>query len=55
MPPTQVRVEEINGQLAIIGYLKDRPYGVVIFDIEGERIRNIYTVVNPDKLHWLSG
>jgi RNA polymerase sigma-70 factor, ECF subfamily len=54
MPPTHVGIEEINGQLAIVGYLKERPYGVALFDIEGERIRNIYTVVNPDKLHWLA-
>jgi RNA polymerase sigma-70 factor (ECF subfamily) len=49
----QPRIEEINGQPAIVGYVHGRPYGVVLLDIEGERIRNIYAVVNPDKLRWL--
>jgi len=52
-PGVQPRVEEVNGQPAIVGYLDDRPYGVVILDIEGERVRGVYVVVNPDKLHWL--
>lgn len=50
----QPRTEEINGQPAIVGYVDGRPYGVVFLDIEGERIRNIYAVVNPDKLRWVS-
>jgi RNA polymerase sigma-70 factor, ECF subfamily len=50
----QARIEEVNGQPAIVGYLDDgRPYGVVLFDIVGERIQNIYFVVNPDKLRGL--
>ncbi len=49
----QIRIEEINGQPAIVGYLDGRPYGVVLLDLEGERIRNIYAVVNPDKLRWV--
>ncbi len=53
-PDVQVHIAEINGQPAIVGYLDGRPYGVIILDIEGERIRNVYTVVNPDKLSWLS-
>jgi RNA polymerase sigma-70 factor, ECF subfamily len=52
-PGTQARIEEVNGQLAIVGYLDGHPYGVMMFDIEGERIRRIYTVLNPDKLRWL--
>lgn len=51
----QLRTEEVNGQPAIIGYIDGRPYGVIILDIEGERIRNLYAVVNPDKLGWLGG
>ncbi len=50
----QPRIEEINGQPAIVGYVDGRPYGVVFLDIEGERIRNIYAVLNPAKLRWLS-
>src|SRR5262249_31642112 len=49
----QPRTQEINGQQAIVGYVDGRPYGVVFLDIEGERIRNIYAVLNPEKLHWL--
>ncbi len=47
------RVEAINGQPAIVGYMDDRPYGVVLLEIEGEHIRRIYAVVNPDKLCWI--
>jgi len=52
-PRVQPRVEEVNGQLAIVGYLDDYPYGVMILDIAGERVRGVYVVLNPDKLHWL--
>ncbi len=51
---TQGSIEEINGQPAIVGYADGRPVIVVLLDIEGERIRRIYQVVNPDKLRWLS-
>jgi RNA polymerase sigma-70 factor (ECF subfamily) len=54
MPPgTEARIEEINGQPAITGYTDGQPYGVILLDIDGERIRHIYNVQNPDKLHWL--
>jgi RNA polymerase sigma-70 factor, ECF subfamily len=46
----QPRIEAINGRPAIAGYVDDRPYGVVLLDIEGEHIRRIYAVLNPDKL-----
>lgn len=49
----QTYVKEVNGQLTMVGYLDGRPYGIIILDIEGERVRNVYTVVNPDKLRWL--
>jgi RNA polymerase sigma-70 factor (ECF subfamily) len=50
----QTRIEEINGHPAIVGYLNEHPCGVMICEIEGERICQIYAVVNPEKLHWLS-
>ncbi len=50
----QARMEKINGQPAIVGYLDGRPYGVLLLDIEGEHVRRVYVVVNPDKLGWLS-
>lgn len=49
----QIRLEEVNGQLAIVGYLKEVPYVTVLLEFEGEAIRRIYAVFNPDKLHWL--
>lgn len=52
-PEMQTRMEEVNGKPAIIGYLDGHPCGVLMCEIEGERIRQIYAVVNPEKLHWL--
>ena len=51
----QPRIEEINGQPAIVGIVDGRPYSVLVLDLEGERIRAIYTVMNPEKLRWLGG
>ncbi|EFH82612.1 RNA polymerase sigma-70 factor [Ktedonobacter racemifer] len=53
-PEIQARIEEVNGQPAIIGYLHGHPCGVMMCEVEGERICQIYGVVNPEKLHWLS-
>ena len=53
-PGTQGSIEEVNGQPAIVGYVDGRAVIVVLLSIEGERIRSVYQVVNPDKLHWLS-
>lgn len=53
-PGIQGSIEEVNGQPAIVGYVDGRPVIVSLLHIEGERIRSIYQVVNPDKLHWLS-
>jgi RNA polymerase sigma-70 factor (ECF subfamily) len=52
-PEMQTRIEDVNGKPAIIGYLDGHPCGVMICEIEGERISQIYAVVNPEKLHWL--
>jgi hypothetical protein len=41
-------------QEAFLRWMDDRPYGVVLLDIEGEHIRRIYAAVNPDKLRWIS-
>jgi RNA polymerase sigma-70 factor (ECF subfamily) len=53
-PGIQASIEEVNGQPAAVGYVDGRPVIVLLLSLEGERIRNIYQVVNPDKLHWLS-
>src|SRR5712691_6096525 len=50
-PGIQGGIEEVNGQPAIVGYDDGRPVIVLLLDNEGERIRNIYQVTNPDKLH----
>lgn len=50
----QGRIQEINGQPALVGYVHDQPYGVLLFDWDGARVKQIYLVVNPDKLHWLN-
>jgi RNA polymerase sigma-70 factor (ECF subfamily) len=49
----QVRVAEVNGQPALVGYLDGQPCGVMICDVVGQQIARIYAVVNPDKLRWL--
>ena len=54
MPPGVVaRVEEINGQPAITGYLDGRPYAVVLLEPAQDRVGRVYIVMNPDKLGWL--
>ena len=52
-PDVQPRIMKVNGQLAVVGYVNDRPFGVVLLDIEGERVSRVYTILNPDKLRWL--
>jgi len=47
------RIEEVNGQPAVVGFVDGKPYGVVLLDVEGGQIRAIYAVLNPDKLRWL--
>jgi len=50
----QAQLEEVNGQPAIVAYRNGLAYGVVLLEFEGEAIRRIYAVLNPDKLHWLN-
>jgi RNA polymerase sigma-70 factor (ECF subfamily) len=50
----QTRLAEVNGQPAIIGYRDGQPCGVLLCEITGEQISQIYAVVNPEKLRWLS-
>lgn len=47
------RITEVNGQPAIVGYLHEKPVGVILLQIEGERISRLYYIVNPEKLNWL--
>jgi hypothetical protein len=50
----QGRIEEIDGQPVLVGYVHGRPYGVLLLIWERERVKQIYLVVNADKLHWLN-
>lgn len=47
------RITEVNSQPAIVGYLNAKPVGVILLQIEDERISRIYYIVNPEKLNWL--
>lgn len=54
LPPGVVtHVTEVNGQLALVGYLDKKPVGAILLQIEGEQITRLYYVVNPEKLTWL--
>ena len=44
------RVEQINGEPGVISYRNGKPYSVLTFSINGERIQEIYVLTNPDKL-----
>lgn len=41
---------EINGEPAIVQYVGGRVFGVTFCDTDGERIRAMYRVLDPDKL-----
>ena len=50
-PGVEFRFARINGLPGGIGFYADgRAYSVMVFHIEGGRIRNIYQVLNPNKL-----
>ncbi len=44
------RWSNINGQPAIVSYLNGSPHSVFTMEVADGRIRNIYIVVNPEKL-----
>ncbi len=45
-----VRIEPINGELGIVTTVFGQPFAATVFEIEGEKIRRVYQVMNPDKL-----
>ena len=46
----------VNGQPGLVGLIGDELVTVFAFDVEDDRIRNIWAVRNPHKLHaWLAG
>ncbi|TLZ71771.1 MAG: RNA polymerase sigma-70 factor [Methanobacteriota archaeon] len=50
-----LRPAEINGQPGFISYVSGTPVAALVFDIQGDRIRTIYAIGNPDKLRALPG
>jgi RNA polymerase sigma-70 factor (ECF subfamily) len=56
LPPGAVVEEaEINGELALIGKAGTRVVVAIMVDTDGERIRRVFGVANPDKLQALAG
>jgi RNA polymerase sigma-70 factor (ECF subfamily) len=51
---TVLRFELVNGLPGVIARTPDGSAQSVAFEIEGDRIRAIYVVVNPDKLGHLA-
>lgn len=45
-----VRLAHVNGRLAMIGYVHDRPNHVLWLDIADGHIQGLYNILNPDKL-----
>jgi RNA polymerase sigma-70 factor (ECF subfamily) len=44
------RFAVVNGQPAFISFIGGRPFGAMVLEMAGGRIRHIRLVVNPDKL-----
>ena len=44
----------LNGEPGLVMYLDDAPLATVSFETDGESIKGLYTVLNPEKLHSLS-
>lgn len=49
----ETRSQIVNGQPALVGYRDGQAVGVMFFELAGERIGQIYLVLNPAKLCWL--
>jgi RNA polymerase sigma-70 factor (ECF subfamily) len=43
-------LQEVNGQIALVGRTDGRVWTVLAFDVEQGRIQTIRIIVNPDKL-----
>jgi RNA polymerase sigma-70 factor (ECF subfamily) len=53
--PADLRVElrEVNGELAIVSRVGGRPFAALSLETDGQQIRGLRLVVNPDKLDGL--
>ncbi len=51
VPKTLIRRRvEINGKPGLVNYLDGKPHSVLTIDVEGDKIRAIYVITNPEKL-----
>ncbi|HSP15063.1 MAG TPA: RNA polymerase sigma-70 factor [Thermoanaerobaculia bacterium] len=50
LPVQRLVMEEVNGSPALVLYTNERLDGIVTFDFDGDRIAEINSVLNPDKL-----
>jgi RNA polymerase sigma-70 factor (ECF subfamily) len=51
VPTTLVRkLAQINGEPGLVNYLDGKPHSVLTIDVDGDRIRAIYVITNPEKL-----
>ena len=48
--PFTYRLSHMNGEPAVVQYYGGKVFGVTFIDVEGDRIRGLYRVMNPDKL-----
>ncbi|SDH96479.1 RNA polymerase, sigma subunit, ECF family [Actinokineospora alba] len=46
---------EVNGDLAVLGWVDETPLGLFAPQIEGDRVVTLRIVANPDKLTYLAG
>jgi hypothetical protein len=57
MADVTIGYAEVNGGPAVLLFAGGELFGVLVVDPseQGDRVRAIYSVVNPDKLTWLAG
>lgn len=48
-----IEVATVNGCPAFVGFRGGKPYMVMAFELEGDKICNVYNVRNPDKMRHL--
>src|SRR5262249_38747519 len=49
-PGASVEEAELNGAPALVAWLDRQPLVAVMIDTDGERIRSVFAISNPDKL-----
>ncbi|WP_431957012.1 RNA polymerase sigma-70 factor [Nocardia lijiangensis] len=54
VPGMAIGIEEVNGALAVVVRVAEAPMVIVGFDLDGDKARELYLVVNPDKLAYFA-